>query len=159
MNALVPQKDLEEIFDQIIREITPQAAGFRLRPDTAEPEGEIYTVYIVFEKGFHTTLSLCAERPLLIRMAQYMMQTEDITRQDMEDVAKEYINVLCGHVASRLFQLTRIPARFSVPAFQPGRYAPEGHRDHIVLSYSGNESEHAQLIHHVPLEDVPDSRA
>ena len=48
MNALVPQKDLEGIFDQIIREITPQAAGVRLRPDTAEPEGEIYTVYIVF---------------------------------------------------------------------------------------------------------------
>ncbi len=158
MNALVPQKDLTEILDRIIREITPLAAGIRLFPDTAEPEGESYTVYIVFEKGFHTTLSLRAEKPLLIRMAQYMIQAEDITGQDLEEVAKEYINVLCGHVASRLFQLTKIPARFSVPAFRPGRYAPEGHRDHIVLNYSGDKNEHAQLIHHVPLKDAPDSR-
>lgn len=136
MNALVPQKDLTEILDRIIREITLLAAGVRLFPDTAEPESESYTVYIVLEKGFHAPLSLRTENPLLIRMAQYMIQAEDITGQDLEEVAKEYINVLCGHVASRLFQLTKIPARFNVPAFQLERYAPEGHRDHIVLNYS-----------------------
>ena len=36
MNALVPQKDLTEILDRIIREITLLAAGVRLFPDTAE---------------------------------------------------------------------------------------------------------------------------
>lgn len=80
MNALVPQKDLTEILDRIIREITLLAAGVRLFPDTAEPESESYTVYIVLEKGFHAPLSLRTENPLLIRMAQYMIQAEDIKR-------------------------------------------------------------------------------
>lgn len=156
MGTLVPREDLAEIYDRITREITPQAAGIRLRPDTVEPEGEIYTVYITFEKGFHMTFSLCAERSLFIRTAQFMMQTEEISQQDIEDVAKEYINVLCGHFASQLFRLTRIPARFSVPAFQAGRCTLEGHREDIVLTYSGDQGEHIQLIHHVPLEDVQD---
>lgn len=159
MNALIAREKLEEIFDRVTREITPQAAGVRLRPGAAEPEGELYTVYIIFEKGFHTTLSLCAEKPLFIRMAQYMTQMEEITRQDMEDVAKEYINVLCGHFASRMFQLTKIPTRFSVPAFQEGRYRPEGQMEHVVLTYSGDKNEYVQLVQHVPLEDMPNSLA
>lgn len=154
MSTLVPQKTLAEIYDRITREITPQAAGIQLRPDTAEPAGEIYTVYITFRKGFHMTFSLCAERALFTRAAQFMMQTEEISRQDIEDVAKEYINVLCGHFAAQLFQLTKIPARFSVPAFQAGRCTLEGHREDIVLTYSGDQGEHIQLIHHVPLEDT-----
>ena len=154
MSTLMPQKDLAELYGRITREITPRAAGIRLRPDTTEPEGEIYTVYVTFEKGFHMTLSLCAEKFLFIRMAQYMMQTEEISRQDMEDVAKEYINVLCGHFSSQLFQLTKIPPRFSVPAFQAGRYTPEGHREDIVLTYSGDHGEHTQLTHHVLLDDA-----
>lgn len=150
MNTPVARKDLAEIYDRITREMTPLAAGIRLHPDTTEPAGEIYTVHIKFEKGFHMTLFLCAERALFIRAAQHMMQVEEITPRDIEDVAKEYINVLCGHFASQLFQLTRIPARFSVPAFQAGRGAPEEQREDIVLTYSGDQGEHLQLIHHVP---------
>lgn len=157
MHSSVPRENLVEIFDQITREITPQATGIRLRPDSAGPEGEIYTVFILFEKGFHMALSICAEKSMFIRTAQFMMQTEEISRQDIEDVAKEYINVLCGHFASRLFQLTRTPARFSVPAFHEGRCALDGHQEDIVLTYSGDRDEHVQLIHHVPLEAVPDS--
>ncbi len=157
MSAFIPREDLAEIYDRITREITPQAAGVQLRPDTAEPKGEIYTVYITFEKGFHMTFSVCAEKNLFTRAAQYMMQVDEISRQDMEDVAKEYINVLCGHFAARLFQMTKIPARFSVPAFQAGRCTLEGHREDIVLTYSGDQGEHLQLIHHVPLENPQDA--
>lgn len=153
----VPREDLAEMFDQITREITPQATGIRLRPDRAGPRGEIYTVFILFEKGFHMALSVCAEKSMFIRTAQYMMQTEEISRQDIEDVAKEYINVLCGHFASRLFRLTRVPTRFSVPAFHEGRCALDGHREDFVLTYTGDRDEHVQLIQHIPLEAVPDS--
>lgn len=80
MNTLMPQKDLAELYGQITREITPQATGVQLHPDTADPAGEIYTVYITFEKGFHIAFSLCAERALFTRAAQFMMQTEEISQ-------------------------------------------------------------------------------
>lgn len=156
MDNLVPQQDLMEIYDQITREITPQAAGIRLQPGGEGPREEICTVCILFEKGFHMALSVCAEKAMFIRTAQYMMQTEQISRQDIEDVAKEYINVLCGHFASRLFLLTKVPARFSVPAFREGRCPLEGHREDFVLTYTGDGDEHVQLIHYTPLEAAPD---
>lgn len=152
----VPQQDLMEIYDQIAREITPQAAGIRLQPGGEGPREEICTVCILFEKEFRMALSVCAEKSMFVRTAQYMMQTEEISRQDIEDVAKEYINVLCGHFASRLFRLTKTPARFSVPAFHEGRRPLEGHREDFVLTYTGDGDEHVQLIHYTPLEAAPD---
>lgn len=151
----VPQEDLAGIFDQITREITPQAAGIRLRPDGGSPQGEIYTVHIAFEKGYHMALSVCAEKAMFIRTAQYMMQTEQISRQDIQDVAKEYINILCGHFAARLFRLTKIPARFSVPAFHEGRCPLDGYRVGFVLSYAGDRDEHMQLIHYILPKAAP----
>lgn len=159
MDNPVPQQNLIEIYDQIAREITPQAAGIRLRPDSTAPEGDICTVYIIFEREFRMALSICAEKSMFVRTARYMMQTEEISRQDVEDVAKEYINVLCGHFAARLFPLTRVPARFSVPAFHEGRRPLEGHREDFVLSYTGDGDEHVQLIHYTPLAAAVDGPA
>ncbi len=151
MNLTMPRENLEEIFDQIIREITKQAVGIELHRSKNALDGELFTVYIAFEKGFRTSLSLCAERSVFVQFARYMMQQEDIGYQDMEAVAKEYFNVLCGHIAARLFQKVKIPARFSVPAFYVGRYAPKDYSEHIVLTYSSSENENVQLVHYVPL--------
>lgn len=151
MNLTMPRENLEEILDQIIREITKQTAGMELHRSENALDGELFTVYVAFKKGFHTSLSLCAERSVFVQIARYMLQQEDIGPQDMEIVAKEYFNVLCGHIAARMFQKVKIPARFSVPAFYTGRYAPKDYSEHIVLTYSSNENENVQLIHHIPL--------
>lgn len=159
MYNLIPQRDLMGICDQIAREITPQETGVRLLPDSTGPGGACCTAWILFEKGFRMALSVCAERAALIRMAQHVMQTEEIGPRDIEDVAKEYLNVLCGHFVSRLFRLTRIPARFSVPVFCEGRRAPEGYRAGFALTYVGDGGERLQLTHYLPLEtdDLPET--
>ena len=71
----------------------------------------------------------------------------------VEDFTKEYFNVLCGHIVSRLFRETRVPARFSPPVFRRGRYVPEDHLRHIVLTYADDRNERAQLIQHAPYEE------
>lgn len=146
----IPREKLVEIFDQVVREITRQAVGVVLCPDAAKPSEELYTVCITFDGHFSASLSFCAERALFIRLAQCMIMEEDISPQDMEAVAKEYLNILCGHIAAQLFPATRTPVRFSVPAFYPGRYVPEKHCEYIVLTYSSDQKEKAQLIHCVP---------
>lgn len=154
MISIIPRDRLTEIFDGVVREITRQAVGVSLSPGEAAPAGELYTVYIMFDDHFGTSLSFCAERALFIRLAQCMIMEEDVSPQDMEAVAKEYLNILCGHVAAQLFPATKTPVRFSVPTFYPGRYVPEGHVEYIVLTYSGEQQEKAQLIHCVPEEGV-----
>lgn len=153
MSTSVPQERLTEIFDQVVRDITRREAGICLAPGEAEPSGEVFTVYAVFEQGFDTCLSMSAEAAMFVRLTRGMMQREDVTDRDVEDFTKEYFNVLCGHIVSRLFRETRVPARFSPPVFRRGRYVPEDHLRHIVLTYADDRNERAQLIQHVPYEE------
>lgn len=150
MSTSVPQERLTEIFDQVVRDITRREAGICLVPGEAEPSGEVFTVYAVFERGFDTCLSMSAEAAMFVRLTRGMMQREDVTDRDVEDFTKEYFNVLCGHIVSRLFRETRVPARFSPPVFRRGRYVPEDHLRHIVLTYADDRNERAQLIQHAP---------
>ena len=109
MSTSVPQERLTEIFDQVVRDITRREAGICLAPGEAEPSGEVFTVYAVFERGFDTCLSMSAEAAMFVRLSRGMMQREDVTDRDVEDFTKEYFNVLCGHIVSRLFRETREP--------------------------------------------------
>ena len=153
MSTSVPQERLTEIFDQVVRDITRREAGICLAPGEAEPSGEVFTVYAVFERGFDTCLSMSAEAAMFVRLTRGMMQREDVTDRDVEDFTKEYFNVLCGHIVSRLFRETRVPARFSPPVFRRGRDVPEDHLRHIVLTYADDRNERAQLIQHAPYEE------
>lgn len=143
MIDILSRERLTEIFDGVIREITRQVVGVNLSPGELSSAGECYTVYIKFDDHLGTGLSFCAERAVFIRVAQCMIMEEDISPEDMEAVAQEYLNILCGHIAARLFPDTKTPVRFSVPAFYPGRYVPEGYAEHIVLTYTSDQQESA----------------
>lgn len=153
MNTMEPCEDLAEIFDQVVREITQKEAGIELQSSDAELDGEFCTVYTTFHRGYHTSLSLCAERSMFVRLTRRMMEREDVSDEDVEVFAKEYFYMLCGHVATRLYEITKVPARFGIPVFCRGRYALEDRMEHIVLTYSSDEQECARLVHHA-LEEL-----
>lgn len=153
MDTAMSQQSLEEMLDTVVREVTETTAGIRLYHDTQPPAGELCTIYITFQKGLRSSISLCAEAAMLRRMTQNFIQSEDVTLQDLEDFSKEYFNVVCGRVAAILFKTTRVAARFSVPDFYQGRYRPDGFRDQFVLTYSSDRRENAELTHHVPRQD------
>ncbi len=151
MNTALPQKDLEEMLDYAVREVTSQAAGVQLF-QSGEPLGEdVCTVHVRFNKGFHTSLTLCAETSLLGRMARNIFG-EDFRDEDLEDFGKEYLNVLCGKVAAFLKQTTHVAAWFGIPVFYRGRYTPGGHQRQFILTYMDDQHTGAQLSHHIPQE-------
>lgn len=153
MDRVMAREELSALLDQVTREITRREAGICLRLTEPAPEGpgdDPCTVYITFDRGMDTTLSVCADASMFVRLAQGMIGIDDLPPGIVEEVAKEYLNVLGGQVLSRLFETVRKPARFGVPAFCRGRYAPEDHGGHIVLDYTGDRGERARLIHHVP---------
>ena len=59
MNLTMPRENLEEIFDQIIREITKQAVGIELHRSKNALDGELFTVYIALKRDFAPAY-LCA---------------------------------------------------------------------------------------------------
>ena len=150
MDTAMTQKELEEMLDRAVREVTEQAAGVQLYQSGDTLGEDLCTVHISFNKGFHTSLSLCADTALLSRMARNTMGEQPLTDQDLEDFGKEYFNILCGKIAAYLFRTTQVAARFSVPDFYHGRYMPKDYRMQFVLTYSDAQQEGAQLIHHIP---------
>lgn len=150
MDTAMPKEKLREVFDRITREVTQASVGIRLAEGGNGPGGEICTVHIGFNQGFHSSLSLRADRGMLTRLTQSVLLEEEVTPQDLEDVTKEYFNVLCGHIAQALHQATRVVSRFDVPAFYQGEFSPEGQKVQFVLNYADERKNAAQLVHHIP---------
>lgn len=161
MNTAMTREELERVLDQALQDVTERTAGVRLHQGD-QPLGEdLCTVHITFDKGFGTSLTLCADTSLLARMARNSFHEDAVTPEDVEEFSKEYFNVLCGKIVGAMFQATQVPAHFGAPVFYHGRYEPEGQEAQFILTYADEQREGAQLIHHVPSahdEDVPRAR-
>ena len=150
MNSVLTKERLAEILDQVLQDVTERTSGVRLNPGDQTPGEDLCTVHITFDRGFNTSLTLCADKSLLTRMARNSFHEEEVAPEDLEEFSKEYFNVLCGKIAGAMFQATQVPAHFSPPQFYHGRYEPEGQEAQFVLTYSDEHYNGAQLIHHVP---------
>ena len=153
MNSTLTQEELERILNQAVQDVTERTAGVRLHQEDMPPGEDMCTVQITFDKGFHTSLTLCADKGLLYRMACNSFHEDSVSPEDLEEFTKEYFNVLCGRIAGSMFQATKVPAHFGPPVFYHGRYEPEGREIQFVLTYSNEHFGGAQLIHHVPSSD------
>lgn len=150
MNTALSKEELQKILDQAVQDVTERTAGVCLHQDTQSPGEDLCTVQITFDRGFRTSLTLCADTGLLYRMASNSFHEESVSAEDLEEFSKEYFNVLCGRIAVAMFQATQVPAHFSPPVFYRGRYDPEGREIQFMLTYSDEHCGGAQLIHHVP---------
>ena len=146
------KEELEQILDQAVQDVTERTAGVRLHQGDQMQGEDLCTVQITFDRGFHTSLTLCADTGLLYRMACNSFHEESLSPEDVEEFSKEYFNVLCGRIAGAMFRATQVPAHFGPPMFYHGRYEPEGEIQ-FVLTYSDERHGGAQLIHHVPCSD------
>ena len=150
MNTAATKEELEQILDQALQDVTERTAGVRLHQGD-QPLGEdLCTVHITFDKGFDTSLTLCADTSLLARMARNSFHEDAVTPEDVEEFSKEYFNVLCGKIVGAMFQATQVSAHFGTPVFYHGRYEPEGQEAQFILTYFDEQRAGAQLIHHVP---------
>ena len=153
MNTTLAKEELAQILDQAVQDVTERTAGVRLRQMEQSPGEDLCTVQITFDKGFRTSLTLCADTGLLYRMACNSFHEESVSPEDLEEFSKEYFNVLCGRIAGAMFRATQVPAHFGPPTFYHGRYEPEGREIQFVLTYCDEYCGGAQLIHHVPCSE------
>ncbi len=137
----------ESMINQCMREITKRFAGIELLEEEAALSDDICTVHTVLEGTQRAALLLSADTSLLMKLAQHIMHSQTVTQQDIEDVATEYFNVICGRIAAGLFQSANIASRFQTPKFSPGPYLPEENAgDRCEWSYTDGDHQTARLI-------------
>ena len=129
------QSQVLEILDRVMKDITNRIVTIQ-SSDKTPPlcPNDSCTVYTTFEGGYRATLTLCVDSNLLLHLAQTSMQEENVSAEDLEDFAKEYFNVICA-------------------TFETGCYTPEETSQELVLNYTSNRNEGAQLIHKAPSEE------
>ena len=135
------------VLDRSMQDITKRFAGIQLMKDDVGLSENVCTVHTVLEGEHRAALLLHADMALLVRLAQNVMKQETVTSQDIEDVATEYFNVLCGRVAAGFFQIAHIPSRFQTPRFRPGKFIPESKSScRHILTYNSEKDGSMQLI-------------
>lgn len=147
---MMSQEILQKVFDQSTRDITERVAGIRLYQVNAPPDNRMCTVHVGFERGLESVLALHADLAVFTRLTRYMLQSQEVTLQDVEDFTTDFFNVLCGNITVRLFEATKIGLRFSIPVFYAGIYQPDGHREQFAIHYSSDRNEAVRLIHYMP---------
>lgn len=154
MNPGLKEK-IPDILDRVMQEITGHMVEIRPIAQKDILSDDVCTVRTTFEGGYHATLALFLDTDLLRKLTQQAMEAEEVAPEDVEDFAKEYLNVICGKVVARLFQTARISSRFRIPVFHKGRVEPgqEQHDQQVcehVLSYLSEDNKGVQLLHRLP---------
>lgn len=140
-------QELKDVLNHSIQDTTNRFAGIQLVEQNAELSDDICTVHTMLEGNHRAALLLCADTALLTRLAQNILHSPKVTLQDVEDVAKEYLNIICGQVVAGLFQIARVTSRFQIPSFRTGLYLPEEEVPYqCVLNYDSGSHGRAHLI-------------
>lgn len=139
--------ELQDALHQCVQDTTSRFGGIHLMRKDTPLSNDVCTVHTILEGNCRTAVALCADTALLVRLARNIMCQEQVSDLDVQDVAMEYFNVICGRITAVLYETARIASRFQAPRFHTGAYIPEAlPASRCVLGYSGGANENAQLI-------------
>lgn len=146
MGTLIQPERLREICQQTANAVTRQTSGIVLELGSGPPDQtDVCTVYTTFERGADFSLALTAEPGFFERLCRQTIHQEQVNKEDIEETAIEYFNVLCGGIAVALFKATRTASRFKIPQFCYGIHKPEGRQKEWALNFQGDWQERSSL--------------
>ena len=116
-------QQMKDVLNHSIQDTTNRFAGIQLVEQNAELSDDICTVHTMLEGNHRAALLLCADTALLTQLAQNILHSQKVTPQDVEDVAKEYLNNYLRPGGGRT--VPDRPCHFPVPNSQfPRRALP-----------------------------------
>lgn len=140
---------LRHLLDCAVQEMSCRFGGLELSQQETELSEDACTVSTVFVGEHPSAVALCADREVFVRLAQSIMGRAAVTPKDVEDVAKEYFNIICGKIVAGLFELTRTAPRFQIPRFTSGlcKLQVDGADHQCVLNYQHADHGSVRLIY------------
>lgn len=134
--------DIEKILDDTVRDITKRLANIELKKaDWSQSDlNDVASLYTATTGSYKITVVTHAETRLLRYIAEKMARRTVDEPEDVEMYSKEYFNILCGHIISKINQKTKSSARFGVPHFRRGFYVVEDCPGIVLeVSYQSDE--------------------
>ncbi len=132
--------DIQEILDDAVRDITKRLAGIdleRAHSSLLDDEDEdVASLYTATTGSFQIKV-VCHAQTRLLRYIAEKMARRPVEDSEMEEVyVKEYFNILCGHVISKINRLTNGSARIGIPEYYRGFYVVDDYPDGLLeVSY------------------------
>ncbi len=148
---MIKENSFCSLIDEVIKDVFCKTTGIHLqncqRNDIAD--GDVCTVYTVFNGGYKARMAFCAQRSMMKRITENMLEEPVTDAEDIVEYMKELLNVLCGHIVAAVFSRTKTAARFQPPCFAEGCYLPEGEDpDGVIhICYMNDYAESAMLLH------------
>ncbi len=141
---------IQILINDTIKQVFKQVAQIELQDCTVPnviPQN-LYTVYTTFTGGYTIHFAFCAEKKLLKHIAENMLGEPVTESEDIEECAKEFLNILCGHMVKTIFGKTKTAARFHSPYFVEGYYIPETEDNSSIIAthYTNEQFQMAILI-------------
>lgn len=134
---------LERLAVQLLNEWAEISSVCRAEQGSAFPP---CAVSIIIDGAYGGRLWMCAEKALFYRMAQGACGCSLPSSEDVEETAKEFLNILCGRLISAVYEKTKIPARFYTPCFCEGEpWQERGFSPGQALWFCSGPSEHFLL--------------
>lgn len=140
---------LMELADGLFREMMDRLAGIALiRREGECPRSWDMAVSARIEGTYRALLVFQAERALVRRLTRRMMGSAEVTDEDEEVYAQEFLNIVCGHLLGGIYRKTRMPARFYPPRLLAAEDTrPAGKLDgDRALVYVSDRGERARLV-------------
>lgn len=109
---------LPKLAEQLMRNVLKDWAEIEvLRLSGALSEIPPLAVSIKIGGAYDSCILLYGDRSFFFRLAQTLFECSKPTQEEVEEAAKEFLNILCGQLISAIYDKTGIPARFYPPCF------------------------------------------
>ncbi len=148
---MVQWESIQELMDEVVKEMTKKMAGIdleRTSTDVLPRDGKVSALIAEVSGTDGFTLVYNAEDALLWEIAQNMKHRPVADMDEVGEYTREYFNVICGHVISRLNLKTKSSLRFAMPQYLPFPFVGKDKEDALVLYYqSGKGSARVQGVY------------
>lgn len=135
---------LSPLISQMTVRLARKVANIQLWMDrpTRKPKPPCCAVYTTTKGAYQVQLVLCASRKTLRRIAQGMLGESSGDPEEIEEAAKEFLNILCGNIVSEIAHRYRANVLFSPPRFaHDGRHPPLGGSSERMSFQDGGDVE------------------
>ncbi len=139
-------EEIQDVLNYVMLYTTEKMAHMKITNEGNSLSNDLCTVSAIFEGNCDLALSLCADKLFFVRLAQGIFQSEDVSDQDIEDAAKEYLNVICGRLVNQVSPLIHKPTSFRFPVFQTGEHIFDGDREYSCKSHYVNKNDDGLLL-------------
>lgn len=123
------EERLFEILDSAVKDISHRVVNIDVvnSPDNNKKTSlQPCSVYTKTKGDYEMTFVLSTDYEVLKQMTQNMKRGAEASEEEVPLYIQEFLNILCGHIVSKMNKRTNLKVFFDVPSFVKGEFEPKG---------------------------------